>query len=510
MPVAAGAETPLEVPLHLAGFVHGADGLGDVGFPAPAGRPTGEHAADQLVRLGRERPGELDLLAVGPLTNLGLALRQDPDALARYRSVVIMGGSGPFPEPGVLREFDANIDHDPHAAKLVFDAPREEVVMVGVNVTSPAILDEEAIDAIAAADTPQARLVSAILPFYLDFYRHKWGRRICSMHDPLAAAILLDPQLRHALARGPGERHPRRGARARLADGARGRRRAGPGDRARAADAGRRRHRQRALPRRPGRGARVAAAALSGRAVRLRAMTRALPALLVLGLLLVPASAAAGPVTSVRGAPGPGPSRYDRVSYERFGPASAKRVLILVPGTQGGAGDFSLVGPEIVRRVPGLQVWAYERRSQAFEDHTGFATGDPDRAFGYYLGGQAIGAQRFAPVAGATVPFVREWGLEPRARGPAPGRPARAPGRRAPGDPRRPLARRVDGARLRGVGLRRPRRASRPLRPRADRRRAPSARRRASPASGGNWPRCAPATRSSTCSAPACRGPRAC
>ena len=140
-------------------------------------------------------------------------------------------------------------------------------------------------------------------------------------------------------------------------------------------------------------------------------MTRALPALLVLGLLLVPASAAAGPVTSVRGAPGPGPSRYDRVSYERFGPASAKRVLILVPGTQGGAGDFSLVGPEIVRRVPGLQVWAYERRSQAFEDHTGFATGDPDRAFGYYLGGQAIGSRRFTPVAGATVPFVREWGL---------------------------------------------------------------------------------------------------
>ena len=90
-------------------------------------------------------------------------------------------------------------------------------------------------------------------------------------------------------------------------------------------------------------------------------------------------------MTTVRGAPGPGPSRYDRVSYERFGPASAKRVLILVPGTQGGAGDFSLVGPEIARRVPGLQVWAYERRSQAFEDHTGFATGDPDRAFRYYL-----------------------------------------------------------------------------------------------------------------------------
>jgi hypothetical protein len=132
-------------------------------------------------------------------------------------------------------------------------------------------------------------------------------------------------------------------------------------------------------------------------------------ALLALGLF--PATAAAGPVISVPGAPGPGPSRYDRVSYERFGPASAKRVLILVPGTQGGAGDFSLVGPEIVRRVPGLQVWAYDRRSQAFEDHTGFATGDPDRAFGYYLRGEAIGSRKFAPVDGASVPYVREWGL---------------------------------------------------------------------------------------------------
>lgn len=192
VPVARGAEEPLAVPLHLAGFVHGADGLGDVGFPAPAGRPTGEHAADQIVRLGREAPGELDLLAVAPLTNLGLALQRDPDALARYRSVVIMGGSGPYPAPGVLREVDANIDHDPDAARLVFSAPRNELVMVGVNVTTPAILDEEAIDAIAAADTPQARLVTAILPFYLGFYRHKWGRRICSMHDPLAAAVLLD------------------------------------------------------------------------------------------------------------------------------------------------------------------------------------------------------------------------------------------------------------------------------------------------------------------------------
>ena len=128
--------------------------------------------------------------------------------------------------------------------------------------------------------------------------------------------------------------------------------------------------------------------------------------LAALGLALLPATASAGPVVTVPGAPGPGPARYDRVSYERFGPSSAKRVLILVPGTQGGAGDFSLVGPEIVKRVKGLQVWAYDRRSQAFEDHKGFASGDPDQAFNYYLGGGG-----FTPVSGDSVPFVREWGL---------------------------------------------------------------------------------------------------
>jgi len=64
--------------------------------------------------------------------------------------------------------------------------------MVGVNVTSPTILDEASIARIAAADTPQARFATRILPFYLDFYQRQLMRRVASMHDPLAAGILLD------------------------------------------------------------------------------------------------------------------------------------------------------------------------------------------------------------------------------------------------------------------------------------------------------------------------------
>lgn len=128
--------------------------------------------------------------------------------------------------------------------------------------------------------------------------------------------------------------------------------------------------------------------------------------LLAAVVLLSGAAPASAATFTVPGVPAAGPSKYDRVLVERFGPADARRVLVLSPGFQGGAGDFALIGPELVRRVPGLQVWAVDRRTQAFEDPSGFASGDPQRAFDYYLGGGG-----FKPVAGADVPYVREWGL---------------------------------------------------------------------------------------------------
>lgn len=203
VPVALGAMEPLEGTLSVASFVHGEDGLGDAGLPAAKGKITDESAVDQLLRLGAEQPGELDLLAIGPLTNLGLAIQRDPEVLARYRSVTIMGGWGPFPAAGVWQEEDANTDHDPAAAKLVYAAPRQQMTMVGVNVTTPAILDEAAIAVIERSSTPQARLATQILPCYARFFEQQWGRPVCSLHDPLAAGVLVDPSYATATVNGP-------------------------------------------------------------------------------------------------------------------------------------------------------------------------------------------------------------------------------------------------------------------------------------------------------------------
>ena len=128
---------------------------------------------------------------------------------------------------------------------------------------------------------------------------------------------------------------------------------------------------------------------------------------------LAPPAAAAETYGPVKGSNGPGPARYDRSYVLKVGPSSAKRILVLVPGTFGGAGDFRLVARDIVKRVPGLQVWAWDRRSQALEDTSVFAAGDPDAAFDYYLNFKAVGGKTFTPVDGARdTPYAREWGLE--------------------------------------------------------------------------------------------------
>jgi hypothetical protein len=94
------------------------------------------------------------------------------------------------------------------------------------------------------------------------------------------------------------------------------------------------------------------------------------------------------------------------VFVKQLGPRGAGTVLVLVPGTNGGAGGIVPVARDIVRRVPGMQVWIVDRREQAFEDTSVFASGDPQRAQDYYLGFQ------YRRVEGEQAKFVADWGLK--------------------------------------------------------------------------------------------------
>jgi inosine-uridine nucleoside N-ribohydrolase len=193
VPVAVGAARPMAQPLHLAADVHGSDGLGGLGLPAPDGRPIVASAAEQLVTLARAHPGELTLLAIGPLTNLGLALLLEPSLPELVRGVVVMGGA--FGHHGnITSHAEANIWHDPEAAELVLSAGWP-VTLVPLDVTHATALDGTWLDRLAAASGEVARFADRLLESYVAWYRKSLGVRGAVIHDALAAMLMVDPSL---------------------------------------------------------------------------------------------------------------------------------------------------------------------------------------------------------------------------------------------------------------------------------------------------------------------------
>ncbi|EYR65049.1 nucleoside hydrolase [Actinotalea ferrariae CF5-4] len=193
VPVHVGAHRPMAQALQTAEWVHGEDGLGDAGVVQSTRPVAGHLGAAEIVRLVHERPGELTLVAVGPLTNLGLALVMDPDLPRLVRNVVIMGGAvntaGNASHVG-----EANVWHDPEAAQLVVEAPWD-LTVAGLEITMRTALPTSAIARIEASQDPRARLIGRVFQHYLGVYEPIVGARTCVLHDPLAMALALEPDL---------------------------------------------------------------------------------------------------------------------------------------------------------------------------------------------------------------------------------------------------------------------------------------------------------------------------
>ncbi len=180
-------------PPRLASHVHGGNGLGDVELPGPSGKPVAESAAELLVRLVRQHPGEIDVLAVGPLTNLAVALGLEPELPRLVRRLVVMGGAVRVPG-NVSSHAEANIGNDPEAAEAVF-AAGFDLDLVALDITMRTVATPAWLEELRTVPGERAERTSAFLDFYADFYSGIFGVRQCAMHDPLAAAVLVDPHL---------------------------------------------------------------------------------------------------------------------------------------------------------------------------------------------------------------------------------------------------------------------------------------------------------------------------
>ncbi len=196
IPVARGAAQPMfrvfdNPPTH----VHGEDALGDAGLSTePKIYPTNVSAADFIVQTAMEYPGDVTLVAIGPLTNLALAYKLEPLVAEAVKQVVLMGGT--MVAPGnVSPVAEANVHNDPEAAAIVFGAPWP-VVMIGLDVTAHTVMDATYLRALEAAHTPYTDIIARIIPAYQKYHDEHYGMKGgMHTHDPSAIAYVIDPTL---------------------------------------------------------------------------------------------------------------------------------------------------------------------------------------------------------------------------------------------------------------------------------------------------------------------------
>ena len=193
VPIAAGADRPLQRPLQTAAHVHGESALDGPALPEPD-VPLDPRRADRLIAdVLRAAEEPVTLIPTGPLTNIATLLDREPDLVReRVREILLMGGSTGRGNQTPHAEF--NIYVDPEAAHRVFAAP-VPVTMVGLNLTHQAIATPEVVDRLLALDTDLARVVAAWMTFFGSTYEDLWGLPGPPVHDACAVALAIDPSL---------------------------------------------------------------------------------------------------------------------------------------------------------------------------------------------------------------------------------------------------------------------------------------------------------------------------
>lgn len=198
VPVARGAALPLvRPPRGAAPDVHGDDGLGNLQGPIhPRRQPDPRPAHRLIVDTVRAHPGQVTLVAVGPLTNLALALAEDAGIATLVKQVVVMGGAfGTRGHGGnVSPVAEANVFSDPHAADAVFGAPWP-VTIVGLDVTHEVLMDHAAFERLRDHGGEAGAFIWEASRHYVGFYSRAVGVAGCFVHDASAVACAVRPDL---------------------------------------------------------------------------------------------------------------------------------------------------------------------------------------------------------------------------------------------------------------------------------------------------------------------------
>ncbi len=192
--VFAGCDRPMKRELRTAEHVHGKTGLNGYDLPDPQTPLQDTHAVDFLIdTLRAEPPGSITLCPIGPLTNIGTALRRAPDIAGRIAEIVLMGGAY-FQVGNVTPAAEFNIYVDPEAAEIVFKSGIKLTVMP-LDVTHKALTSRARIEAFRDLGTTVGAAVAGWTDFFERFDIGKYGSEGAPLHDPTVIAYLLRPEM---------------------------------------------------------------------------------------------------------------------------------------------------------------------------------------------------------------------------------------------------------------------------------------------------------------------------
>ncbi|MFM9151128.1 MAG: nucleoside hydrolase [Candidatus Planktophila sp.] len=193
IPVAMGATEPLVRALSIAEETHGDTGLGHALLPNPKAQVVEENAANLIIDIVNANPGEITILCIGPVTNVALALLKEPSLRKKIKNVVSMAGT--FHYPGnATPSSEYNVFCDPESFDILLRSGID-LTIVPLDVTYQCLFTKAHVERLSGAREDIRTFIDRSTAFYMEFHAEYQGIQGCAINDPLAAAILVKPDL---------------------------------------------------------------------------------------------------------------------------------------------------------------------------------------------------------------------------------------------------------------------------------------------------------------------------
>lgn len=190
--VAAGMSQPIIRNQIIADHIHGETGLGNFDYRAPTIQLDPRHGVNLIIETLLNSEGDITFVALGPLTNLAMAMRLEPKIIPKIKQIVMIGGSYQLGNITPAAEF--NIYADPEAAQIVISCGRP-IVMIGLSITEKVMASKEVINRIAAIPNKAATLFMNVLGFYTKSNKQIYAFEASPVYDPAAIVYLINPAI---------------------------------------------------------------------------------------------------------------------------------------------------------------------------------------------------------------------------------------------------------------------------------------------------------------------------